>query len=186
VLRFFLITLCLLATSAHAEVQVRRGQGVPAPTQPVTTNNLDTPIFQSDTRNLQAILDKDETPRVTRDVVAKPKSTATPLVTVLASPILPAPVAAANEEQDMLSSSLMAIRVFAIRWRDTTDIFFLMLLVVYVRKLYVLSREQQKILSHSIRSAEYSAAAAKRSADICEILLKHQEKPDETQGKLDL
>jgi hypothetical protein len=55
-----------------------------------------------------------------------------------------------------------------------------------MRKLYLLSREQHRILSHSIRSAEYSAAAARRAADICETLLKDQQKPNEAQHRLDL
>ncbi len=183
-LRLAFALLCLLPASAHA-VEVRKGQGTPAPTQPVTSNNLASPVFQSDTRNLEAILDKEENARVTRDAVkTKAPAPAAPLVTVPAA--APAETAPAPEEQGLFAAIGTAIRVFAIRWRDLIDVFFTMVLAFYMRKLYTLSRDQHKILSHSIRSAEYSAAAAKRSADICELLLKSQEKADEAQGKLDL
>ncbi|NBO18760.1 MAG: hypothetical protein EBV03_05950, partial [Proteobacteria bacterium] len=76
--------------------------------------------------------------------------------------------------------------VGAIRWRDAIEIVFAAVISLYVRKLYLLSREQHKILSHAIRSAEYAAAAAKRSADICETLMQEHKKPDENQGKLDI
>ncbi|MBY0406625.1 MAG: hypothetical protein K2Q01_02955, partial [Rickettsiales bacterium] len=61
------LSLILLAFPAHAEVTVRKGQGTPAPTQPVVSNNLEAPQFHSDTRNLEAILDKDETAKITRE-----------------------------------------------------------------------------------------------------------------------
>lgn len=182
----------LIASQAHAEVTVRKGQGTAAPTQPVAAANLEAPVFQSDTRNLEAILDKEETARVTVARAKAPAPAAT--MTVPAQPA-PAPSAAtpvshsaeAPEEEDgILHSTLMSIRVFAIRWREVFDIFFTGVLAFYVRKLYTLSREQHKILSHSIRSAEYSAAAAKRSADICEILMKNHETPNADQHQFDL
>lgn len=175
----------LISASAQAEVTVRKGQGTPAPTQPVSSNNLEAPAFQSDVRNLEAILDKEENARVTRDPVkARAQAPSAPTITVPAS--TPDPVAPAQESDGFVSSTLMAIRVFAIRWRDMIDIIFTGVMAFYVRKLYILSREQHKILSHSIRSAEYSAAAAKRSADICELLMQSQQKADEAQGHLDL
>jgi hypothetical protein len=176
----------LLSIPAQAEVTVRKGQGTPAPTQPVTSNNLEAPVFQSDTRNLEAILDKDETARMTHDVArAKPAAIPVPVGTI----VVPARETQAIPDappEGLLNSILTSIRVFSIRWRETFDIVFAAALVVYVRKLYINSREQHKILAHSIRSAEYAASAAKRSAEICEILLKYQEKPDEAQHKLDL
>ncbi len=193
-LLYALTLACLVASPAFA-VEVRKGQGTPAPTQAVSSNNLVAPVFQSDTRNLEAILDKEETARVTRDATAaaavpaaaKPKSALpAPLVTVPASPVVPQAIPTEPESEGFFSSLLMGLRVFSIRWREMFDIFFTLVLLVYVRKLYLLSREQHKILSHSIRSAEYSAAAAKRAADICETLLKSQEKPDEAQHQLDL
>lgn len=182
-----LILPCLLAFAAHAEVQVRRGQAIPAPTQPVTTNNLEAPVFQSDTRNLEAILDKEETARIIREAPPKVKTVTPPqpIVTVPAAPSSSV-VEIPEESPGLITSTLTSMRIFAIRWRDLIDISFTVILAIFVRKLYGISRDQHKILSHSIRSAEYSAAAAKRSADICEALLQHQQKPDEAQGRLDL
>lgn len=189
---------CLLASPAWA-VEVHKGQGLPAPTQAVSSNPLPSPVFQSDTRNLEAILDKEETARVTRDAPPAPAPVAAapahpraaqpaPLVTVPASatPVVPGTVSGEPESEGMFTSVMTAIRVSAIRWRDLLDIVFTGILLIYVRKLYLISRDQHKILSHSIRSAEYAAAAAKRAADICETLLQSQQKPDEAQHQLDL
>jgi hypothetical protein len=179
-----MIASCLacLAGTAHAG-EAKRATQQAAPTQPVYTNTLEAPVFQSDTRNLEAILGKEEEARITRDGA----SPVPPAAGKQGKPMpAQAPEAADMENGDPVSAAIMSVRVFAIRWRDVFEIIFAGTIALYVRKLYQLSRDQQKVLSHTIRSAEYAAAAAKRSAEICENLLKHQNKPDEAQGKLDL
>lgn len=174
------VMLALPAVPSAAEVTVRKGQGTPAPTQPVISANVESPVFQSDTRNLEAILDKEEGARVTREAKGRAAPAAAP------PPVQNAAPAAAVEAQGLIDSAAMGLRVFAIRWREVFDIAFIALIALYMRRLYLLSRDQHRILSHAIRSAEYSAAAAKRAADICETLLKDQEKPNEAQHRLDL
>lgn len=175
---------CLIcAGAAHAEP--KRATQQAAPTQPVYSNTLEAPAFQSDTRNLEAILGKEEEARVTREGAAPAAPAAA--AKQAANPAAKQVVRIVEDEgSDPFSTAVMSVRVFAIRWRDVFDIIFAGAIAVYVRKLYQLSRDQQKVLSHTIRSAEYAAAAAKRSAEICDNLLKHQQKPDEAQGKLDL
>ena len=179
--------LCIIASPVLA-VEVHKGQGTPAPTQPVSSNNIPAPVFQSDTRNLENILDTEETAKVVHVVPAIKMKPALPAPTINLQPIAASqPIITESENTGILSTAIIGIRVFSIRWREMFDIFFSAILVIYVRKLYILSREQNKILSHCIRSAEYSAAAAKRAVDICEILLQDQEKkPDAAQGLLDL
>jgi hypothetical protein len=182
--RLVICTLMLLAFPAHAEVSVRKGQGTPAPTHPVSSTNLDAPEFQSDVRNLEAILDKEEAARITKEAAkknnAQPDTAPEPILTI------PANEQAGAGEENALSALIAPVRVFAIRWRDVFDILLLAGLLVYIRKLYRLSREQHKILSHAIRSAEYAASAAKRSAEICEQLMHSQQQPNENQHQLDL
>lgn len=179
-----LLLLASLPAAAQAEVTVRKGSGTPAPTQPVTSQNLPAPAFQSDVRNLEAILDKDEEARVI-DGGGKPAQL--PAAHVTAGFVSQEELeAAAKQEEGFLTGLLTGLRVGAIRWRDAIEVVFMGLLLLYVRKLYRLSHEQQKILSHAIRSAEYAAAAAKRSADTCETLMLEHKKPDENQGRLDI
>jgi hypothetical protein len=153
-------------------------------------------VFQSDTRNLEAILGKEEAPQVIREeTAAAPPAAPTkttppaPLKTVPAQPAVKQVVTEETAPEDgFFSSMLMSVRVGAIRWRDAIEILFAGFVAWYIRALYRLSNEQQKILSHAIRSSEYAAAAAKRSADICETLMQEyqKQKQDEAQGKLDL
>lgn len=172
------VVVSMLATSSPCVAQSKKA----APTQPVSSTNLPAPQFQSDVRQLEAILDKDEEARV---ISEKPAPAATaPTSDVVTVEALQIPQQA--QDEGVLSAWLTSIRVTAIRWRDALEIIFIAAILGYIRKLYVLSREQQRILSHAIRSAEYAASAAKRSAEICENLLQEHRKPDEAQGKLDL
>ena len=182
-----LLLMALAACPAQAQTQVtvtpQKKPAPAAPTQPVTSQNLPAPAFQSDVKNLEAILDKDEEARV---IEGGGKAEAAPAHAVSGHVSQAELEAAAQEEAGLLSTVLMTLRVGAIRWRDAIEIVFAAVISLYVRKLYLLSREQHKILSHAIRSAEYAAAAAKRSADICETLMQEHKKPDENQGKLDI
>lgn len=187
------LALLALLIAAPAQAQTRKS-ATAAPAQPVVSQNLPAPEFQSDTRNLEAILGKEEEARLIQQGEAaaaqaaeKPtKASPQPVKTV---PAQAAPAAAEptpEAESGFLESTLTGVRVSAIRWHDAIEIVFIALLMLYVRKLYKLSRDQHKILSHAIRSSEYAAAAAKRSAEICETLMQEHKKSDEAQGKLDL
>lgn len=171
--------LTVAAYDAQAADSKKTHKAVPAPQ--VSSKNLPMRTTKEDTKKLEAILlDKDE--EAVELVEQKP------IAASESQPVSQEELEqfAAPEDKGFMHETLMKIRVSAIRWRDVIEIFFAGIIAIYVRKLYRLSREQQKILSHAIRSAEYAAASAKRSSEICEHLLQDHKKPDEAQGKLDL
>lgn len=192
-MQWLIYAVAMVLMAAPAQAETRRGVAVAAPTKPVGAKNLEAPVFQSDTRALQAIIDKDPEEGEPLPPAAAPAKTVLPAVRQpMITQVIPITAPKGNEagqpedERGMIAKALTSVRVFAIRWREVFDIVFALAIIMYVRKLYVLARDQYKFMAHCVRASEDAALSARRSAEIAQALLHSQQQHDEAQGKLDL
>jgi len=202
------VAAMMAAGSAQsAQMQSRtEPQAVAAPTEPVIAKPLEAPVFDSDTRNIQAIIDKDDdnTDNKPAAPVSKATKAAAPVAhqaaAALVSPSVaaPAPVAVAVEpsneaaqpmlhENDQPTISLMTrIRIFAIRWHEVFDIVFLGVITGFAAMVYRNSQIQTAIMIASVRAAEDALRATQTSARFVQDYTNQMHYRDENQINLDL
>jgi len=158
------------------DAQARDATQQAAPTQPVIIKSLDAPVFQSDTRNLEAIVDKDNEPQGDANavVIAKrpeskiimppPPAAAPPPMPVRVNPDNAVIPKADKEEEEShgISTALMTLRIFIIRWSEVINAVLLTAIALFTWGLYRNSRHQSRMLARSLQAAEYEAARRSR------------------------
>ena len=187
----------MVTPAIAAEVQARsEPQAVAAPTQQVITKPLPAPAFESDIKNIQEIINREETPPVkdpAKDL--KPVVIPHPPAPVPAMAVKPPPSATAPpplkaepvEEQSCVNDLLTEVRIFAIRWHEVLDLVFLAAITWFVYLLYREQRSQNRYLARSVQATEDAARAAQKSLNPTEIRTgKARIAPTDAQARFDL
>ena len=195
--------LAVVPMAMAAEMRARQEPvAVAAPTQPVVAKSLEAPAYDSDTRHIQAIVNRDDDISNEKSAVNSATSAATKSATLTATPVasvvaVATPTASEHVPEQLpekipekieapTSGLTTEIRVFAIRWHEVFDMLFSAALVAVAILLYRHSRIQTKMLMASVRAAEDAARAAQAALRIAQDNATRVRYDDRGQASFDL